>query len=584
MSEVTRREVLQAAAVGAVLPSLVKVAEGAEATPTIAEYLHARLKQYGAATMFGVPGATCDPFFNAAKPSGVEVVVTASDLEAGYAADAYARVRGLGVVSVTAGVGTLSMVAPIAGAFVEKSPVVVVNGGPTPEDLKLQNDFGALFSHSTGKERSDLVIFREVTAYAERIESAAKAPAVIDAALTVALTQKQPVYLEVPKHLWEAKCAAPSGPLVTTGKPTGQEATLAQGVLEKLTNAKSPVVLLGIEVQRFGLADDVTTLLAKLGVPFVTTLLSKAVVDERTPGFAGVYGGERAVPQVKQLVDGADLVIALGCVFGRQHRKLATQRADGLVAASSAGVRLGKKANVKADFATFIAELGKGSYVPNTKHLVGRTLEGRTYKQRRASVAAAPANKEPGLTYDEVMEAVSDALDESCFTITDTSLSMYPAAELNVVGRQSFMSNSVWQSIGFSVAAAVGAGVAQKRRPVVVCGDGGFQMTAQSLSTLAKRSVPAIVVVLDNGQYGIEQWLLDAKYFQDGSVPLKPHLALHAWDYGGLATALGVTSLGAVDTPAALVAALGKAKAATGPTFIHAKVKTRDLPAVLRGA
>lgn len=580
LEAVTRREFLTASLV---TPMVLRAGEGAaaEPQPTVAEYIHLRLKEHGATTLFGVPGATCDPFFAAAQSAGVDVVVTSSDLEAGYAADGFARVRGLGAVSVTAGVGTLSLVAPIAGAFVERSPVVIVNGGPTPEDLRLQNDFGALFSHSTGKERSDLVIFREVTAFAERIESAAKAPAIIDAAITTALVQQRPVYLEVPKQLWEAQCAAPTTKLDLTRASSGAEPRLAGEVLDKLRTASRPVVLLGIEVQRLGLADAVTALVQKLGIPWATTLLSKAVIDERTPGFAGVYGGERAVPAVKQLVEGADALFTIGCVYGRQHRRIATQRLEGLISASSAGVRVGKRKNEKADLGAFVSALSKSEWDANPKHLAGRVIEGHSFAQRRASVVKAPASIEKGLTYDEVLEAVSGALDESCIAITDTSLSMYPAAELEVRGKQAFMSNSVWQAIGFSVAAAVGVGLAQQRRPVVVCGDGGFQMTAQALSTLARRNVPAIIVVLDNGQYGIEQWLLDARYFQNGA-PLKPYLALNAWNYVGLANALGIKAAATADTPGRLNELLTTARASKAPSFIHALMKPHDLPAVLR--
>jgi indolepyruvate decarboxylase len=159
---------------------------------------------------------------------------------------------------------------------------------------------------------------------------------------------------------------------------------------------------------------------------------------------------------------------------------------------------------------------------------------------------------------------------------------MYPAAELNIAGRKGFMCNAVWQSIGYSVGAAVGVGLAQARRPLVVCGDGGFQMTAQSLSTMVQQKIKAVVIVLDNGHYGIEQWLLDPDFFDGTSTPLKPYLALNRWNYVDLAKAFGFTSAKAVATAADLQQALTDARGATGPVLINATIKRRDLPSVLR--
>lgn len=553
------------------------------ATTTIASYLHTRLKQHGGTTLFGVPGATCDPFFAAAKDAGVDVVITSSDLEAGYAADGFARMKGLGVVSVTYGVGTMSLMTAIGGAFAERSPVVIVNGGPTPEDLKLQQDFGTLFSHSTGRPSSDLTMFRELTGFAERIESAASAPKIIDQAIAFAITQQRPVYLEVPKNLWEAKCASPAAPLDVTRVPSGREAALATELLEKLRGAAAPVLVLGIEVQRLGLEAQVTALVEKLGIPFVTTLLSKAVIDERTKGFAGVYSGDRAVPSVKQLVEGADVVVALGCVLGRQHRKLATQRQETFVLATNGTLRIGKKGATKCELSALVSELQRAEWQPNPKHLAGKTLTGLTFKERRASLPNT-TSKDGALTFDQLLESVSASLDDSCIAMTDTSLSMYPAAELHTHGAKSFLSNSVWQAIGYSVAAAVGVAVAQPKRPLVMCGDGGFQMTAQSLSTMARRKLPAIVLVLDNGLYGIEQWLLEPRFFQDASAP-KPYLSLNRWDYVGLAKALGVSQAVMVDTKAKLDDALSKAKANTKePSLIHVVLQPKDLPSQLKGS
>jgi indolepyruvate decarboxylase len=161
---------------------------------------------------------------------------------------------------------------------------------------------------------------------------------------------------------------------------------------------------------------------------------------------------------------------------------------------------------------------------------------------------------------------------------------MDPAAELEVHGAGSFICNSVWQAIGFSVGATVGVALASDRRPIAICGDGGFQMTAQSLSTIAKRKLPAIVVVLDNSEYGIEQWLLEPKYFADTNAQPRPYLSLNRWDYAGLARAVGIANAVTAKSAAELTKALATAKASDAPAFICASVKPHDLPSQLRSA
>src|SRR5712672_2565709 len=103
-------------------------------------------------------------------------VVTTSDLEAGYAADGYARTKGLGAVSVAYGVGTLSMINAIAGAYVERSPVVVINGGPTAANLSNLHQYDIVFSHSIGQDATDLTAYKLVTANALRAATVAEVP------------------------------------------------------------------------------------------------------------------------------------------------------------------------------------------------------------------------------------------------------------------------------------------------------------------------------------------------------------------------------------------------------------------------
>lgn len=164
---------------------------------TVADYIVRRLAQQQVDTLFGVPAAYRSPLFDVAIRKGMRTVVTPSDLEAGYAADGYARTKGLGAASVADGVGALSMINAIAGGFVERSPVVVVNGGPTPGALSNLHQFDVVPSHSIGQDATGLSAYKLVTPSAARASTVAEVPPLVDAAIASAIRTKRPSYIEI---------------------------------------------------------------------------------------------------------------------------------------------------------------------------------------------------------------------------------------------------------------------------------------------------------------------------------------------------------------------------------------------------
>lgn len=613
--DLSRRDVLQTLAaiaalnaVGAtVTPALACSTLTTEAIPastariSVARAIHRRLKQHGCNVLFGIPGKTCETLYNDAAAEQMKLCVTASDLEAGYAADAYARLKGLSAIAVTYGPGTLSMVNAIAGAYTERSPVIVINGGPSDGELDLQRTLDVRFTHSIGRAGSnaealtDLAVFKAVTGHAERVTSAEQVPAALDRAIQMAITLHRPAYLEIAKTAWSGTVAPLRAPLTFAAPPAGNETAQATSILRRLQSASKPVFLLGIEIARCGFADRVVALLDRLQVPWATTLLSKTVLAESTRGFVGVYEGQRASPTVKRVIDEADQIVMLGTVLGNWHRHLVDPPRDRIVRIGNGQIRIGTAAPAACNLSTLLAELQRGPWSSSATIRAWRDrmqLSSLSFDHRRrlARQPGSASGSDPGLTYDEIMGAVSDQLDATHTLVTDTSLAMYQAGELDVKGRNSFLCNSVWQSIGFSMGASVGAGLALKeqgnRRPIVICGDGGFQTTVQGLSTLVRQNIRAIVLVLDNGTYGIEQHLIDedGSYYASASEPPLPFVTLNRWRYADLARAMGVAVAIEVDTLAELRDALRQANAATGPALISIRTKQRNRPTELGGA
>jgi indolepyruvate decarboxylase len=474
--------------------------------------------------------------------------------------------------------------------------VVVINGGPNQSSIDDLNTYGILFSHSIGSAHTDLDVFKSVTAFAQRLTSAAQAPGVIDDALTAALTRKLPVYLEVPMGLWTASCADPAHPLHPAPTPSGNEGTIASAILARMRTAASPLLLLGIELQRYGLANAAGSLLGTLAGKFpaklkwASTLLAKSVVPEtQSPQqYAGVFA-DRCPQSLANLINASDLIVALGCVFGSGHRAQIKPAFDRkvVVHALDGKVRSFGAAPQSADLGTLVRELDNMARTTAAAPPAVSSAAPVTCSDERddhalhdISAVAAGVPVPSGLSYAELFAGISNGgfLDGSWLIVPDTFLGEYAAAQLKLQGPDTFLTSAIWASIGHSVAAAVGAAMATAVRVLAICGDGGFQMTAPALSTMVRQAQRTVVIVVDNGMYGIEQFLRDQSFYSGNQDPL-PYVTLNRWDYTKLAAALGFTFAASADSAAALASALAGAKAvASGPAFVQAVVRSRSLP------
>lgn len=322
-------------------------------------------------------------------------------------------------------------------------------------------------------------------------------------------------------------------------------------------------------MQRYGLADKVADLIAKLGVRWSTQLLAKSTLAETGAGWVGVYDPPHSQTAVNTAFAQADLIVTLGAVFPNGYANMVGGAFNKMAQIYDGKVRIKTAAKQNAEIGALVAAM-----VVEAAKAPPKTVP--------AGVVPAPPGPATGaLTYRQVFERIGVALDASWMVIPDTFLGIFSAANLPVKGRDGFLVSGVWASIGHSVAAAVGASYGSSRRPLVICGDGGFHMTAQTLSTFAQYGRNPVVVVLDNGIYGYEQFLINAGYFGNPAAKPKPYCELNRWDFVKFANGLGVAFAQTVNTAAAFDAALAAAKAANAPALIVAQVDPHTLPAEL---
>lgn len=552
---------------------------------TIAQYIARRLVELGCRHVFGVPGTSCSDFFSTLHDAAdIAAVVTANELEAGYAADGYARFSGLGACCVAYGVGTLSLINAIAGSLVEKVPVLMLNGGPSKNELHVQQRYGVLFSHSTGRPETDLRLFREVTIAAHVVRETEDIPAAIDAVLRAAITDLGPVYLEVPNDLWLMPIPAPAGNIVPEPPPEpGPEFhAFMDAALHKAAAATNPVFLIGVEPLRRGLAAATLEMIEANGYPFATTVLAKSMLPESHGQFRGTYDTDLVEKPVRKLLEESDCLIALGCVFGIDHLTLvATQYATMINVAFGNG-RIGEESYAGIAIEHFLKAFhpAKGARASAARSAgPGYPM---SYVERRKSWVAAVEPEPRALTHEALFTTVDEflrATEGQLVTVLDTCLGSFPGANLVMHRENSYAANPVWLSIGHASPAANGVALATSRRPLIISGDGGFQMVVQSVSTMVKNRIGAILVVIDNGTYAIEQFLIDSCYFvKDGHAPL-PFVALNGWTYERMPDLFGGGSGVTVNSREELRAALDQAYAFEGgPFVITARVPPNDLP------
>ncbi|HEU0079554.1 MAG TPA: thiamine pyrophosphate-dependent enzyme [Longimicrobiaceae bacterium] len=554
---------------------------------TVARYLAMRLAEIGVGHLFAVPGDYAGTFLstidNEGDRIGIRRVGTCNELEAGYSADAYARLRGVGGVCVTFGVGTFSLLNALAGSYVEQLPVVLVVGSPASASRNTERREGVLFHHSTGTLSADEDSVRNVTVARVVVMDPLRAPAQIDSALHACLTWRKPVYIEVYANVWSLPCEPPGAKLEPGPLPTLQASLDAalDATLEHLWKAERPVIWAGVEVQRFGLQGLLEELVAETGFPFATDLLGKSVLSEDAPGFVGVYDGASANPKTRRLVETADWLLGLGNLVTDDFLDLVKKSYGTMSLAWNNSVRVGTDVWDCVPLRDFMQQLLRrlrerkyGAPEDAVGMLAAAGAPEHAFLLRARAAPDAPVP----VSYDAFFRRMQDWVDDSMILMADTSIALYSAAELPVRRRDGFISQAAWNSIGYTTGACLGVGFADpSRRAVVFTGDGGFQMVCQTLSDVARAKQGAIVFIFDNALYGIEQAFVNVRYFTQGE-PAEEFDLLHAWDYPRLVEVFGGGWGATVSTMAELEDALPKALAnRDGPSIIALKIPPTDI-------
>lgn len=530
-----------------------------DSSPSIGEYLIQRLQDYGIADVFGIPGDYVLSFYTMLEESPLNAIGCTREDCAGFAADAYARVNGMGALCVTYCVGGLSVCNSIAGAYAEKSPVVMITGSPGLRE-RIHNP---LLHHMVRNFRTQYDVFEKLCVAGAELTDPLTAFREIDRVLAACQRYKRPVYLEIPRDMVHVRpVGSPAYELPVVSSNPGALAEAIEEAALRIEASERPVFLLGVEVHRFGLQDIVLKLAEAANIPLAATMLGKGVVAETHPLYMGLYEGALGPEAVTEYVESSDCVVMLGTFMTDINLGIYTAKLDvaDCVYATSEELRIRHHHyhDVRLeDFLTGLMTRGLKACAPVPTGLTDWQREPFQLQE-----------KSP-IRISRLIERLDEQLDDETIVVADIGDALFASTELTTRGRTEFLSPAYYTSMGFSVPAALGAQVARpEARVVVIVGDGAFQMTGMELSNLVRHKMPVIVIVLNNGGYGTERLLHPGEYeFND----------VHGWQYDQLPAVLGGGTGYEVKTEGDFDRAIDAAwKDLGGPSILHVHLDPAD--------
>ena len=442
---------------------------------------------------------------------------------------------------VTYCVGGLSICNSVAGAFAEKSPVIVISGAPGMGERSTN----PLLHHRVRDFSTQRDVFEKLTIAGAELNDPRTAHREIDRVIDSAVRYSRPVYLELPRDLVDSP--PPPGWVDHDGEDDRHEFlkhrsdrdSLSEALEEAtglIAQARQPVILAGVEVHRFGLQRDVVKFAELYDIPIATTLLGKSAVSETHPLHIGIYAAAVGRSDVKKYVEQSDCVIMLGAFLTDIDSGIAATalKTEHCISATSEQMRIRHHHFhniVLNDFVRGLAKSGKTRQPADAAHRNGSAVRPAKKTLSLPKSRTKGHKGDSALTVSRLFERLGSFLTNEMLVIADIGDSLIGSIDLVTHCQTEFLGMAYYTSMGFSVPAALGAGFADRnRRPVVITGDGAFQMTGMELSTIVRHGLNPIVIVLNNGGYGTERLLHPGSFaFND----------IHNWEYHRLPEVLG---------------------------------------------
>ena len=486
---------------------------------SVGAYLIDALRKRGVNHVFGVPGDFILGLYEIGSERGMDMVNSTREEAATYAADGYAREKGLGAVAVTYGVGMVATMAALGGANNEMVPVVVIGGAPGMGERD-----GRRIHHSVSDDLdAPRLMSDHLTSHSMLLDNADTAYAEIDWILDHCMHELRPVFIELPRDLISAVPTQVYSPSYTTPRTISipeRTNACADDLVATIRAARRPIINVGNEVVKRRLGTRVLALAKKMNIPVVETVMGKGGVNEdETSLTLGVYSGAGTIPALRKFVESADFVMQLGVNVN-----------DITTGGFSSAINETWSSNAYDGIARVHHRTYRDVWLPDLLS----ALERRALPKKRVPATlpngwVRPVKMTGRLTTDMVAAALNEFIIPSDIVACDVGVAAHLAMDVKMRRATQFHIARLYVGMGFAMPAGIGAGLARgKGRPIILIGDGSFQMTGFDLSTGIREGLKPIVIVMDNHGYGAERSIKDGP-FNDVSV----------WNYAAVAGVVG---------------------------------------------
>lgn len=462
----------------------------------VSDYIVKRLVKLGITDIFGLPG---DYNFNildsVVNNPDTNWVNCTNELNAAYAADGYARIKGYGAVITTFGVGELSAINGIAGAYSENVPVMKITGVPKTASIKNNELLHHNFSNP------DYYAFERIysnvtTAAAFLTEENAKSE--IDRVFEAFIKFKKPVYIGIPVDICGILIDDDIPKIEIKSDPDNLKAA-ADKIIELLNNSKNPLIITDYLMKRFRLQKELNDFVNKFNIRITSMIMGKGLIDEDNKNYIGINHGAIGDEEFKIIYEGSDLVMCMGTLFSDLNTLGFIVKPDNRF-----------KINIQTSCTTVEDTVYKDVWINdlmtlilNSDKICPKTAPYEVFKGYKT----LETSDKPIVT-DDIFPLVQDFLKENDTIVAETGIISFSASKMKLKTCSNYISQTMWGSIGWATPASFGAAMADRsKRTILLTGEGSHQLTVQELANMAKYDIKPVVIVLNNCGYTIERLL-----------------------------------------------------------------------------
>jgi indolepyruvate decarboxylase len=535
----------------------------------IGEFLNLRLKQIGIQHLFGVPGDFNLSYLEQVEADAqLEFIGNCNELNAAYAADGYARIKGFAALATTYGVGDLSAINGIAGAYAENVPMVHISGIPPLHVVQK----GILVHHTLVDGNYDNIMncMKEFTVAQTRL-TPANAASEIDRVLRQCFIERRPVHIQLASDITHVKIEVDIRPLEL--RYPAVEPELLQSVVDQLctilAKAKSPALLIDNEAAVFGVTALLHDLSNKCSIPFASMNTAKNIMDEGSPRYVGTYVGGASQPHVKNVIEQSDCLIGIGVRFTDVGSAVFTHQiaTKNYIEIKPYGLNIFGQDVPGIEIGQLLAELNK--------KVAPRKAPQPVLTQQAVQSIEVPEQQK--LSQELLWNAIAGFLKEDDVIIGEVGTSNSALSGLKLPASAKYIAQPLWGSIGYTLPALLGSLLAApERRQILFIGDGSFQLTVQELSTIIRHGLKPIIFLLNNGGYTIERLIMGENAAYND---------IQNWNYAQIPAVFNGSKAyqsHVVETIGQLKQVLENVQQQDGLTFVELKLPAMDAPMSLK--